>query len=61
MDKKIGIFWLREDFRILKNYALAKATKNHKKVSALYIYKEENLKTNPHKDGGYLSLFKILK
>ena len=44
MDKKIGIFWLREDFRILKNYALAKATKNHKKVSALYIYKEEKFK-----------------
>ena len=44
MDEKIGIFWLREDFRILKNYALAKATKNHKKVSALYIYKEEKFK-----------------
>ena len=60
MDK-IGIFWLREDFRILKEYALAKATKNHKKYQHFTFIKRKNLKTNPHKDGGYLSLFKILK
>ena len=43
MDKKIGIFWLREDFRILKNYLWLKQLKT-KKVSALYIYKEEKFK-----------------
>ena len=29
MDKKIGLFWLRDDFRITKNHGLIEATKNH--------------------------------
>ena len=34
----IGIFWIREDFRIENNPALSFATQNHDSVSALYIY-----------------------
>ena len=34
----IGIFWIREDFRIENNPALSFATQNHDNVIALYIY-----------------------
>ncbi len=34
----IGIFWIREDFRIENNPALSFATQNHDSVIALYIY-----------------------
>jgi deoxyribodipyrimidine photo-lyase len=40
MSKKIGLFWLRDDFRITKNYGLAEATKNHDQVVVFYLYKE---------------------
>ena len=39
MSKKIGLFWLRDDFRITKNYGLAEATKNHDQVVVFYLYK----------------------
>tara|TARA_B110000971_G_scaffold205507_1_gene227973 strand:- start:999 stop:2420 length:1422 start_codon:yes stop_codon:yes gene_type:complete len=42
MNKNIGIVWLRDDFRILKNDALAYATQNHKQVCALYIFKKKD-------------------
>ena len=32
MREKIGLFWLRDDFRLKKNLALYQATKNHEKV-----------------------------
>ena len=38
MQKKIGIFWLREDFRVKKNHALSSLTKKYENVMALYIY-----------------------
>jgi deoxyribodipyrimidine photo-lyase len=41
MNKNIGIFWLREDFRLLKNEALTYASQNHEQVSAIYIYKKK--------------------
>ncbi len=41
MNKKIGVFWIREDFRILKNSALAAATRNHDQVVAIYIFKKD--------------------
>ena len=41
MTKK-AIFWIREDFRIEENEALAYATQNHESVSALYIYNSKN-------------------
>ena len=44
MDKKIGLFWLRDDFRIAKNDGLAEATYNHDKVVVFYLYKEEIFK-----------------
>jgi len=40
MDKKIGLFWLRDDFRISKNYGLAEATKNNDQVVVFYLYKK---------------------
>ncbi len=44
MDKKIGLFWLRDDFRITKNDGLIEATKNHDQVAVFYLYKEDNYK-----------------
>ena len=41
MDKKIGLFWLRDDFRLVRNDGLAEATYNHDKVVVFYLYKEE--------------------
>ena len=40
MGKKIGLFWLRDDFRITKNHGLAEATKNHDCVVVFYLYKK---------------------
>jgi deoxyribodipyrimidine photo-lyase len=40
MGKKIGLFWLRDDFRITKNYGLAEASKNHDQVVVFYLYKK---------------------
>ena len=44
MEKNIGVIWLREDFRILKNDALMYASKNHEHVCALYVYKKKDFK-----------------
>jgi len=41
MTKK-AIVWIREDFRIEYNEALATATQNHEYVNALYIYNPKN-------------------
>ena len=41
MDKKIGLFWLRDDFRMIKNDGLAEATINHDQVIVFYLYKQE--------------------
>ncbi len=40
MGKKIGLFWLRDDFRITRNLGLYEATKNHEEVVVFYLYKE---------------------
>ena len=40
MSKKIGLFWLRDDFRVTKNHGLAEATKNHDQVVVFYLYKK---------------------
>ena len=42
MNKNIGIVWLRDDFRTLKNDALTHATQNHNYVSAIYIFKKKD-------------------
>ncbi len=44
MDKKIGLFWLRDDFRFAKNGGLIEATKNHDQVIVFYLYKQETYK-----------------
>ena len=44
MAKKTGLFWLRNDFRITKNYGLAEATKNHEQVVVFYLYKKSTYK-----------------
>ena len=41
MDKKIGLFWLRDDFRFAKNPGLIEATKNHDQVVVFYLYKKK--------------------
>ena len=41
MEKNIGVVWLRDDFRTVKNDALAHASKNHEQVCAIYIYKKK--------------------
>ena len=41
MDKKIGLFWLRDDFRLARNDGLAEATYNHDKVVVFYLYKDQ--------------------
>ena len=44
MDKKIGLFWLKDDFRFERNPALFEAIKNHNKVVVFYLY--DKLKFN---------------
>ena len=41
MDKKIGLFWLRDDFRFIKNHGLIEATTKHDKVVVFYLYKKD--------------------
>jgi len=41
MTKK-AIVWVREDFRVENNEALAYASQNHEFVSAIYIYNSKN-------------------
>ena len=44
MDRKIGLFWLRDDFRVSKNGGLIEATRNHDQVVVFYLYKENIFK-----------------
>ena len=41
MSKNIGLICLKDDFRIKKNLALSKATKEHDHVVAFYLYKNK--------------------
>ena len=49
MDKKIGLFWLRDDFRLSKNNGLIEATKNHDEVVVFYLIKKKLTKTRSSK------------
>ena len=43
MDKKkIGLFWLKDDFRLNRNLGLCQATKNHDQVCVFYLFKKQN-------------------
>ncbi len=44
MKKRIGLFWLRDDFRLNKNEGLIEATINHEQVIVFYLYKKEIFK-----------------
>ena len=44
MEKKIGLFWLRDDFRVIKNDGLIEATRNHDRVVVFYLYKQDTYK-----------------
>ena len=44
MNKKIGLFWLRDDFRLAKNNGLIEATENHDKVIVFYLFKKDSYK-----------------
>ena len=44
MNKKIGLFWLRDDFRFSKNNGLIEATINHDQVVVFYLYKKDIFK-----------------
>ena len=44
MENKIGLFWLRDDFRVAKNDGLIEATKNHDHVVVFYLYKQDTYK-----------------
>tara|TARA_Y100000591_G_scaffold331911_1_gene367323 strand:+ start:71 stop:1471 length:1401 start_codon:yes stop_codon:yes gene_type:complete len=41
MLKNIGLFWLKDDFRLKKNLALIEATEKHDKVVVFYLYKKQ--------------------
>ena len=41
MKKKIGLFWLKDDFRTIKNLGLIEATKSHDQVVVFYLYKKK--------------------
>ena len=56
MKNNIGLFWLKEDFRVKKNLGLSAASKNHEKVVVFYLYKKKNSKIKKHKNGGLANL-----
>ena len=41
MNKKIGLCWIKDDFRIRKNHALIEATKNHNHVVTFFLFKKK--------------------
>ena len=45
MIKNLGLVWLKDDFRIKKNFALAEATKNHEQVVVFFLYKKKKFET----------------
>ena len=53
MTKK-AIVWIREDFRVENNEALAYASQNHEFVSALYIYNSKNFDKKRNSNGWYV-------
>ena len=55
MLKNIGLFWLKDDFRLNKNFALIKATQKHNQVVVFYLYKEK-LEKQESQNGGLVNL-----
>ncbi len=44
MSKKIGLFWLKDDFRLKRNLGLSEATKKHDRVVVFFLYNESIFK-----------------
>ena len=42
MEKNIGLVWLKDDFRLKKNFALIEASQKHSRVVAFFLYKKKN-------------------
>ena len=61
MNKKIGLFWLRDDFRFTKNDGLIEATTNHDQVVVFYLYKHETYKKQEAQKWWLSSLIKFSK
>ena len=40
MLKNVGLVWLKDDFRLIKNLALIEATEKHSHVVAFFLYKK---------------------
>ncbi len=45
MPKNIGLFWLKDDFRLKKNSALIEATQKHDQVVVFYLYKKKKFES----------------
>ena len=43
MIKSIGLFWLKDDFRLKKNFALIEATQKHSQVVVFYLYRKKKI------------------
>ena len=42
MVKNIGLFWVKDDFRLKKNLALVEASNKHDQLVAFYLFKKKN-------------------
>ena len=42
MVKNIGLFWVKDDFRLKKNLALIEASNKHDQLVAFYLFKKKN-------------------
>ncbi len=45
MNKKIGLVWLKDDFRLKKNSALIQASQEHSQVVAFFLYKKKKFES----------------
>ena len=61
MVKNIGLFWLRDDFRITKNNGLIEATRNHDQVVVFYLYKKSIYDNQEAQKWWQVNLFLIFK
>ena len=58
--EKIGLFWLRDDFRVSKTADSIEPLETDQ-VVVFYLYKENIFKNHRLRNGGLVSLLKILK
>ena len=61
MNKSIGVVWIRDDFRVMKNEALIHASKNHENVCVFYIYKKNSFQNRSAQKWWLLRSFQNFK